>query len=208
MAPRGRARIIRRPGPAPRARRPGFLRLPNPSFNIAPLNSVGRGNCVVELLAAGAGNGRVRLLLCPNPPLSRRGRRLLIGLLAAFMGLYALLLASRGLWLVLPFAGLELAAMAAALHVTAHRARVSETVEIDARELRIRRGNPDRSDSVAFASGWARVRLLAGAARWHPPRLLVGAHGRWVEVGRFLTDEERRRAARLIEKALAPHSAW
>lgn len=163
---------------------------------------------MVELLAAGAGNAPMRLLLRPNPPLSRRGRQLILGVLAILMAGYGLLLASRGLWPILPWAGLELAAVAAALQVTARRARHTETVEIDARELRIRRGNPNESTSAAFASGWARVRLLAGPGRWHEPRLLVGAHGRWVELGGFLTGEERRRAACLIERALAPHSAW
>lgn len=163
---------------------------------------------VVELLAGGAGQDTMRLLLRPNPPLSRRGRWWLLGLLGTVTGLYALLLASRGLWPVLPFAGAELAAVAVALRLTARRARRQEVVEVDARKLRIRRDNPGRDTSVVFASGWARVRLQPGDARWHPARLEVGTHGRWVELGGFLTEAERRRAAGIIERALKPHAAW
>lgn len=163
---------------------------------------------MVELLAAGAGETPTRLLLCPNPPLSRRGQRLLLGGLAAVMAVYGVLLASRGFWPILPFAVLELAAVALALRLTARRAGRAELVEIDASDLRIQWQERADGATVAFASGWARVRLVPGGGRWLPPRLLVGAHGRWVELGSFLTAEERQRTARLIERALAPHSAW
>lgn len=162
---------------------------------------------MVELLAAGEGGSPVRLLLRPNPPMPRRARMMLLGILAAVMGTYALLLASRGFWPVLPFAGLELGALAMALQMTARRASCTETVEIDERDLRIRRDEPRGIASAAFTSGWARVRLMPGARRWHAHRLEVGSHGRWVELGRFLTEAERRRAAEIMARALRPHSA-
>lgn len=161
---------------------------------------------MVEMLAAGARGSSTRLLLRPNPPMPRRGRMVFLGILAAVMGSHALLLASRGLWLVLPFAGLELAVLAMALHVTARRASCVETVEIDARDLRIRRDSPSSTVTADFASGWARVRLAP--ARGRAPRLEVGSHGRWIELGRFLTEAERRRAAGILARALRPYSAW
>lgn len=131
-----------------------------------------------------------------------------LGMLAAAMGPYALLLASRGFWPVLPFAGLELGAMAVALHVSARRARCAETVEINDRNLRIRRQGPASNATDAFASGWVRVRLTPGSGRRHEHRLQVGSHGHWIELGRFLTEAERRRAADIMSRALRPYSAW
>lgn len=163
---------------------------------------------MVELLVAGAGGSPTRLLLRPNPPLPRRGRMTFLGILAAVMGSYALLLAGRGFWLVLPFAGLELGALAAALHVSARRASCVETVEINDCDLRIRRRDPYRTATAEFASGWARVRLTPRGARWHGLCLEVGSHGRWVELGRFLTEAEQRRAADIMTRALRPYSAW
>lgn len=133
---------------------------------------------------------------------------LFLGILAAVMGPYAVMLASRGFWLVLPFAALQLAALAVALKVSARRARCVETVEIDARGLRIRRESPSSTATADFASGWARVRLVPGPGRCHAPRLEVGSHGRWIELGRFLNGAERRRAADLMARALRPYSAW
>lgn len=160
------------------------------------------------MLAAGARGSPTRLLLRPNPPMPRRGRMLFLGMLAAAMGPYALMLASRGFWLVLPFAGLQIGALAVALQVSARRARCVETVEIDDRDLRIRRESPFSTASADFASGWARVRLVPGRGRLDAPRLEVGSHGRWVELGRFLTEAERLRAAELVAQALRPYSAW
>ncbi len=130
-----------------------------------------------------------------------------LGMVAAVLGGYALMLAGRGFWLVLPFAGLELGALAVALQVSARRASRVEAVEIDDRNLRIRRENPSSTATAAFASGWARVRLTPGRDR-HAHRLEVGSHGHWVELGRFLTEAERRRAADILARALEPHSAW
>lgn len=129
-----------------------------------------------------------------------------LGILAAVMGSHALLLASRGLWLVLPFAGFELAALAMALHVSARRANCVEIVEIDARGMRIRRDSFSSTVTADFASGWARVRLAPGRGRTR--RLEVGSHGRWIELGRFLTEAERRRAAGMLAGALRSYSAW
>lgn len=163
---------------------------------------------MVELLAPGARGSPTRLLLRPNPPMARRDRMIFLGMMAAIMGGYAVLLASRGFWLVLPFAGLELGALALALQVSARRASRVESVEIDERNLRIRRENPSSTATAAFASGWARVRLTPGRGRWHAHRLEVGSHGHWIELGRFLTEAERRRAADIMVRALEPHSAW
>lgn len=161
---------------------------------------------MVRFRSAGGRLTSDRLLLRPNPPLSRRGRLGLVGALGAVMGGYSVYWASRGLWPVLPFAGLELAAVAAALHLTARRGRCYESVLVDARELRILRGDMAGRRSETLRSGWARVRLAPGLRPGYPARLQVGAHGRWTELGRFLNEAERRQAAGYLRRALEPHA--
>lgn len=161
---------------------------------------------MVRFRAAAGGLRPDRLLLRPNPPLSRRSRRLLLGALAVVMGGYSVVWASQGLWPVLPFAELEWFAVAVALKITARRGRCYELVAVDASDVRIRRRAPRGNHTISLKSGWVRVRLEAPRRRNHPARLLVGSHGRWTELGGFLTEAERRQAAECLRRALALHA--
>lgn len=161
---------------------------------------------MVKLRAAGGRLSLARLLLRPNPPLSRRTQLLFLGVAAVMMSGYGLFWASQGFWPILPFAGLEFGALALALAFTGRRGRRFELIEVDERDLRIRRPGGGAEDS--FRSGWARVRLVGGDTPRRPVRLQVGAHGRWVELGSFLTEAERRIAADHLRRVLHPHGAW
>ena len=57
---------------------------------------------------------------------------------------------------------------------------------------------------MQFHPYWVRVRLQPGRERGWPMRLVVGSHGREVEVGAFLNDEERRLLARQLTELLRP----
>jgi uncharacterized membrane protein len=96
-----------------------------------------------------------------------------------------------GFWPILPFAGLELAGLAAALWVTQRRAGVREYVQVDEDRVTFRREASGRCLEREFRRPWVRVEMRrAPVAHW-PSRLLLGSHGRSVEVGAFLTEDER-----------------
>jgi uncharacterized membrane protein len=104
----------------------------------------------------------------------------------------------RGFWPVLPFAGLEVGLLAWATSVSMRNRRQLETIYIEADRITIRHiGEKGEAVSV-FPRHWARVTLHAPPTALHPSRLLLESHGRAREVGRFLTEDERRTlAARL-----------
>jgi uncharacterized membrane protein len=59
-----------------------------------------------------------------------------------------------------------------------------------------------RAGSAQFHPYWVRVRLETGRWRGWPSRLLLGSHGREVEVGQFLNDAERRLLAQRLTELL------
>jgi uncharacterized membrane protein len=95
----------------------------------------------------------------------------------------------------LPFAGAEMLLLGWALRSNMQRRHDSEHIEINEREviLEFSRRQPHR---VVFQRHWARVKILRpNSSR---TSLVIESHGRACEVGRFLTEEERRQlAARL-----------
>lgn len=112
--------------------------------------------------------------------------------------------AAMGFWPVLPFAGLELLGLGVALHLSLRRGRVREFIRIDERSVVIASADAGRTVEHRFARPWTRVELRAGAVATWPSRLLLGAMGRTVEVGAFLTESERRRLGARLAELLPP----
>ena len=62
-------------------------------------------------------------------------------------------------------------------------------------------------ESLHFHPYWVQVRVEPGTWRGWPSRLVVGSHGRFVEIGAFLNEEERQDLAqRLMELLQAAHA--
>ncbi|MBI1731737.1 MAG: DUF2244 domain-containing protein [Gammaproteobacteria bacterium] len=124
----------------------------------------------------------------------------------AGMALFTLMIgigcAALGLPLVLPFSGLEVLALAAGLYLSAVRGSVREIVRIDNVAVVYEAGirAPERRER--FHRQWAQVALEQVRNGWYPSRLLLRCHGRQVEVGGFLVEQERLRLARMLRAAL------
>lgn len=102
------------------------------------------------------------------------------------------LLAYKGFWPILPFAGLEMALLAWALKVSLERRFHSQTITVTEADVAVESRQRRSCDRVVFPRHWAQVKLRRPAASLHPSRLTIESHGRQCELGAFLTEEERR----------------
>ena len=99
-----------------------------------------------------------------------------------------------GYWPVLPFAGAEMALLGWALKTNMARRFEREHIEVTEREVIIEfaKGTPRR---VVFPRHWAQVKIRRPKSPLHRGHLVIESHGRSHEVGKFLTEEERRQLA-------------
>lgn len=111
----------------------------------------------------------------------------------------------QGLTLVLPFSGLELLALGAALYITAWRGGAREVITITDDSVSVEAGRAGPEQRHDFQRYWTRVVLQRPWAAWHPSKLLLCSRGRELEVGRFLNEEERRGLARILRAAIYQH---
>lgn len=104
----------------------------------------------------------------------------------------------RGATLVMPFAGIELLAVGAALLVYARHAADSETIRLLPGRLTVRRVHGPHVEQVEFAPAWVRVEPESG------DRSLIelSGQGRRISVGRFVRPELRRQLADELRWAL------
>jgi uncharacterized membrane protein len=139
-----------------------------------------------------------RIELAPNCSLSPQGARLFVGSLALLTFGVAGFFALQGFWPILPFAGLEIGLLAWAVRSSMRRGSEREVIVVSEDEVVIERKAPSGSRRTVFPRHWAAVTLRDPQPAQHPSRLIIESSGRGYEVGRFLTEDERRRlAARL-----------
>lgn len=109
-------------------------------------------------------------------------------------------LAWLGYWMVLPFAGLEMAALAAGLWWSMRDNVYREVVSVEADRVRVEAGRHGPETTWEFQRAWTQVRLQAGPHLTSPSRLWLGSHGRGCVLGRCLTEEEREAVAERLRQ--------
>ena len=144
-----------------------------------------------------------QIVVRPNQSLSWHGNLTVLASLGIVMAIIAVGFAVMGLWLVLPFAGLELAVVAAGLYVTSRRLANSEVISLSPSSVKVETGYRYPASSRRVKRHWARIDLCNGASRVQPSRLYIRSHGEAIEVGACLTDKEREKLAHELRRLLA-----
>jgi uncharacterized membrane protein len=147
-----------------------------------------------------------RIELAPNCSLTPRGARLFVGSLAVVTFSVAGFFALQGFWPVLPFAGLEIGLLAWAVRASMSRGSEREVIVVSEAQVVVERRSPSGSRLSVFPRHWARVTLRDPRQARYPSRLAIESHGRSCEVGRFLTEDERRRLAARLERLVGKTS--
>ncbi len=96
-----------------------------------------------------------------------------------------------GLTLILPFSGLELLALGIAFYVCALRGDDREVITISDNTVIVESGRHYSATRQEFQRSWVNVALERSWNSWYPSRLLIRSHGREVEIGRCLNEQER-----------------
>ncbi len=155
---------------------------------------------MIALANATAGPGLLRIEICPNCSLSVRGALMFFASLCLVSFGVAGILALRGFWPVLPFAGLEMLALALALRVSLQRRFHRQTITLTDADVSVESRDRAYCSQVVFPRHWAQVKLRRPASRLHPSRLTIESHGRQCELGSFLTEAERRGLALRLQR--------
>jgi uncharacterized membrane protein len=101
----------------------------------------------------------------------------------------------QGLWLVLPFSGLEMLALGFALYLTSRKVNRKEVITLDQRRTRVEKGVQRIDQSWEFETPWIRLIDEPAGSPGRGRKLAIGSHGNYVEVGEFLDKSEKDRLA-------------
>ena len=132
-----------------------------------------------------------RFVLSPNCSISWRELvlfYLLTCVVALAVGIFFTL---QGLWLVLPFSGLEMLALGIGLYLTSRKVYRREVITLDADHTRIEKGVREVEARWQFKTPWVRIIDERQDGRESGRVLALGASGERVEVGSFLANSEK-----------------
>ncbi len=126
----------------------------------------------------------------PNCSLSARSRLSVVALISLVSLTIAISFSFIGAWLILPFAGLELVALAYAFYVIHCHSHDYESICIDEHHIAIQKRNHKITNRVIFQRYWAQVFLqdLPNGEQ----SLFLRSHGKNIQFGRNLMSNEQR----------------
>jgi len=142
-----------------------------------------------------------------NNSLSSAGRNLVVGSLAAISLVISSAFALQGAWMILPFAGFEVLVVYLAFRCMEQHAGDFESLSIEDDRVLIVCRERGEVRCYEFNRYWARVVLQPGG--WgRQAALALRSHGRQVEFGHHLTEEQRYEMARVISGELGNRQYW
>jgi uncharacterized membrane protein len=149
----------------------------------------------------------VRILARGNFSLRAEGLVNLLAALALVTLSLAAVLAVQGYWPILMIAVVQIILVTWILIRAWKRAWVSEAIEVGPERIVIERQRHRRKRRIELASAWAVVELRKPEFAWYGPVLKLRSGGKSVELGAFLTTEEKHQLATQLEKAVKKFSA-
>jgi len=107
--------------------------------------------------------------------------------------------ASQGAWMVLPFAGVELVALAIAFVCYARHAADYERICVGTGEIEVEVCDGDCMRCHRFSRAWARLEVRDAPSE---TRLALHSRGQELEIGRHLDGPDRRKLAQELRRWL------
>lgn len=107
-----------------------------------------------------------------------------------------------GAWPILPFAGLELASLAAALYYVDHKLRRRQVISLDTEAVTISNGRHFPRQTWQLRREAARLTIVPERHPWESPQLRVHDSHQSVQLGEFLARDDQLALIALLRKEI------
>jgi len=135
------------------------------------------------------GNGTI--ILSPNNSASWQFNMLFLASQAVIAGVIAILFLMDGLWLILPFSGLEILALFSGLYLVVRNNFTTEVLRFNDHVLTVERGHTNIENSWEYQRSWTKIFVRKPAFRGHPCKIVIRSYGKELEIGAFLNKSDK-----------------
>jgi uncharacterized membrane protein len=142
-----------------------------------------------------------KIIVRPNNSLSTEGMIKVFAIMASVALIVTLNFMRLGAWMVLPFAGLELLAFAAAFYYIKLHSDDYECITIDEENVIVEQRTRQGSKTSIFKRYWTQVSFKTSQSG--AGQLCISSHGNEIEFGRgFIDDQQRMQLIQEIKQKL------
>ena len=141
------------------------------------------------------------LRLTPNRSLSWEGNVIFFGLIAVVTLIVAVGWSLAGAWMILPFAGLELAVVGYGLYYTSRECHRQEVFVLTADSVRLEKGIDRKESEWTMPRHWVRVIMEMPRHGFASPKLMLAYHDTRVSLGEFLNPDDLEEFVGFLEDA-------
>ena len=106
-----------------------------------------------------------------------------------------------GMWMILPFAGLEMLVLAVALYICRRNLMYREVITINKQNISILAGHEEIENECTLKRAWAKVLMLPTSSK-HTQSLWIRSHGRQVEIGKCLSSDDKQALACVLSQSI------
>jgi len=135
--------------------------------------------------------GLTTIVLKPNNSASWQFNMAILGAIAFILLCISSYFAMLGLWLILPFAGLEIIVLYICIYLRLRANNSTEVISFDKTTVIVERGYYHAEKSWRYQRLWTRVFVKQPAFRGHPKRVYIRSHGKELELGSFLNKQDK-----------------
>lgn len=147
-------------------------------------------------------NHAMQLVLTPNRSMDWNGNLYVLLAASSVLLVTATVFALKGAWLVLPFAGLEIAALAAAMHFTLRKLECREVLTLQDGMLCLERGRTKPDLNLRFPEQSIRIFMDRPSLPMSLPDIDLVAMGHCYHLGSFLNRSDRFQLASMLKNQM------
>lgn len=143
-----------------------------------------------------------RFVVSPNNSHGTRGKMIVFAAILLVSIMIAFRFWLLGAWMVMPLMLLEMAVLGGAFYLVHRSAKDREVIDISETGLNITRHHKSQVKQWNFQPYWVQVILSRDKIKWYPTHLRLRSHGKSIEIGTCLTDEEREELSENLKHGL------
>jgi len=135
--------------------------------------------------------GLSTIVLRPNNSASWQFNVVIVSSLAFIAFCIATFFALQGLWLIFPFAGLEISALLICLYLRLRANIRIEVITFDDSTVIIERGCYHAEKSWKYHRLWTKILVKRPGTRGRQKQIFIRSHGKELELGSFLNKQDK-----------------
>ena len=134
-----------------------------------------------------------QIIMYPNRSASWQSVKRFLWVISIFAFTIAFTFAFYGLWMVLPFAGLEILALVLLMYWVALQCRRQQVIRFGDHQIIVEKGYETPNQTWTSELFWTRLVIDRPPGYGRPQRLYLRSKQQQLEIGEFLNEEDKKR---------------